>query len=216
MPSQNGAGQDTEAGRLYRTLRREILSTVLEPGVPLAEIELARRLGASRTPLREALIRLEADGLVRIEPRRGAFVQQMTVTDFLEINELRSVLEPYAARLAALRIEPEVVQSLQARLDSIDPSEPDDEDHRLLEQLDADVHAAIAEASGNRRLCRLIQNFDDMMEFMRVSDMRRRHQELHASLAEILAALQAGEPDTAEMLMRQHISDFRGAIVNFG
>jgi DNA-binding GntR family transcriptional regulator len=214
--NRNGIAQDTEAARLYASLRREILSGALAPGTPLAEIELARRFGASRTPLREALIRLEAEGLVRIEPRRGAFVQQMTVTDFLEINELRSVLEPYAARVASERIEPEVVTALQARLALIDPTHPGAEDHRQLERLDADVHMAIASASGNKRLARLIEGLDDMMEFMRVSDMRRRHHELHASLGAILTSLQAGNAVEAETLMRQHVSDFRGAIVNRG
>src|SRR5688572_32659560 len=121
MRGENGARPDTEAVRLYRTLKREILSAAIAPGQPLAETELARQLGASRTPLREALIRLEADGLVRIEPRRGAFVQQLTVSDFLEINELRLVLEPYAARAAASRIDPRVVQELQSRLAMISP-----------------------------------------------------------------------------------------------
>jgi DNA-binding GntR family transcriptional regulator len=213
---RNSAAQDTEASRVYTALRREILSGALEPGRPLAEIELSRRLGSSRTPLREALIRLAAEDLVRIEPRRGAFVQQMTVTDWLEINELRSVLEPYAARLAAQRIEPGIVLDLQSRLALIDPAQPDAEDHRQLEHLDADVHLAIASASGNNRLCRLIAGLDAMMEFMRVNDMRQRHHALHASLGAILAALQTGNAEEAETLMRQHINDFQGAIVNPG
>jgi DNA-binding GntR family transcriptional regulator len=98
----------------------------------------------------------------------------------------------------------------------IDPIHPADEDYHLLEQLDADVHLAIASASGNKRLCRLIEGLDDMMEFMRVSDMRRRHHELHASLGAILAALQAGNADKVETLMHQHINDFRASIVNPG
>ena len=108
----NGEPSQTEAIRLYRTLKREILADAFRPGQPLAENELAEKFGASRTPIREALLRLQADDLVRIEPRRGAFVQQLTVTDFLEINELRSVLEAHAARVAARRIAPETVQTL--------------------------------------------------------------------------------------------------------
>ena len=110
---------DTEAHRIYATLKREILANLLPQGHPLGEVDLAHRLGASRTPLREALLRLEADGLVRIEPRRGAFVQQLSVADFLEINELRSILEPYAAGLAAIRINQTEIQALRARLAAI-------------------------------------------------------------------------------------------------
>jgi DNA-binding GntR family transcriptional regulator len=210
----NRTRADTEAMRLYAALKHEILANRLQQGQPLAEVELARRLGASRTPLREALLRLEADGLVRIEPRRGAFVHQLTVADFLEINELRSVLEPYAARLATLRIDAHTIQALQTRLAAIPPSHPDEAGSRRLEELDADVHRALATASGNKRMAKLIQGLDDMMEVMRVDDMRRRHQELRESLAAILDALAARDPDRVEVLFRRHISDFSGAIVN--
>ena len=115
----NGTRADTEAMRLYAALEREILASRLQQGQALAEVELARRLGASRTPVREALLRLEADGLVRIEPRRGAFFQQLTVADFLETNELRSVLKPYAARSATLRIDAGTIEALQTRLAAI-------------------------------------------------------------------------------------------------
>lgn len=204
---------DTESARLYRSLKHDLLARVFTPGQPLAEIELARRYGASRTPLREALQRLHADGLVRIEPRRGAFVQELSVTDYLEINELRSVLEPYAARGAAARIAPDTVARLQADLETIHPTNPVEDDFRRLEALDEAVHKAIARASGNHRLERLIVSLDDMMQVMRVGDMRRRHAETHASLSGILDALANRDADAAESLFRRHVSDFRGAIL---
>jgi DNA-binding GntR family transcriptional regulator len=205
---------DTEALRLYRALKREILGAGFRPGQALAEEELAKRFGASRTPIREALIRLQADGLVRIEPRRGAFVQALTVTDFLDINELRAILEPYAARAAALRLETTQIASLRTEYAAIPVEDPDEKDSRRLEHLDAQVHAAIARASGNQRLRQLIHSLDDMMQAMRVDDMRRRHRETHESLGQLLDALDARDPDAAEVILRRHISDFRGAIVN--
>lgn len=204
---------DTEAHRIYAILKREILANVLPQGHPLGEVDLAERLGASRTPLREALLRLEADGLVRIEPRRGAFVQQLGVADFLEINELRSVLEPYAARLAAIRINQAEIQTLRARLAAIDPDHPSETDYRSLEELDTDLHLAIAAGCGNRRLGKLIRGLDDMMQVMRVGDMRRRHRELHHSLQAILSALTDRDQELLEVLFRRHVSDFRGAIL---
>jgi DNA-binding GntR family transcriptional regulator len=212
----DGARPDTEALRLYRQLKHDILARVYAPGQPLAEIELARQYGASRTPLREALHRLDGDGLVRIEPRRGAFVQELTVTDFLEINELRAVLEPYAARLAAVRLVPEEIVRLRSELAQIDVDQPTEDDFRRLEALDGEVHAAIARASGNTRLRRLIQSLDDMMQVMRVGDMRQRHGETHDSLTAILTALQERDADAAEALLRRHITDFRGAIASQG
>lgn len=204
---------DTEAHRIYATLKREILANLLPQGHPLGEVDLAHRLGASRTPLREALLRLEADGLVRIEPRRGAFVQQLSVADFLEINELRSILEPYAAGLAAIRINQTEIQALRARLAAIPADDPRESDHQLLEQLDSDLHLAVAAGCGNRRLGKLIQGLDDMMQVMRVGDMRRRHRELHDSLQAILGALADRDQELLEVLFRRHVSDFRGAIL---
>lgn len=216
MSSPNGAAPDTEAQRVYRALKRDLLAAAFAPGQPLAETALSQRYGASRTPLREALQRLNADGLVRIEPRRGAFVQALTVADFLEINELRSILEPHAARLAATRLAPDALGRLAAEHAAINPLAPDDDDVRRLARLDGDVHAAIAQASGNLRLARLILGLDDMMQIMRVSDMRRRHRETLESLGEILAALAARDPDAAEAALRRHISDFRSAITEGG
>jgi DNA-binding GntR family transcriptional regulator len=211
-PSKNGF--ETEAHRLYRVLKREILAEAFRPGQPLAETELAERLGASRTPIREALIRLQADGLVRIEPRRGAFVQALTVADFLEINELRLILEPYAARVAALRLDRAQIEPLRTRHAAIRTNDPDEMDFQALEQLDSDMHETIARASGNERLRQLVQSLDDMMQAMRVGDMRRRHRETHESLGQLIVALEAQDPDAAELVLRRHISDFRGAIAN--
>jgi DNA-binding GntR family transcriptional regulator len=208
-----GEPSETEAIRLYRTLKREILTDAFRPGQPLAENELAEKFGASRTPIREALLRLQADDLVRIEPRRGAFVQQLTVTDFLEINELRSVLEAYAARVAARRIAPETVQSLLLSLDYIGINEPTEDDFQNLEELDSLVHNAIGEAAGNSRMSLLIRGLDEMMLVMRVGDIRTRHGETHQSLRQILLALLNRDEVAAESLMRSHIADFRAAIV---
>jgi DNA-binding GntR family transcriptional regulator len=209
----NGQPFETEALRLYRALKRDILAVAFRPGQPLAETELAEKFGSSRTPIREALLRLQADDLVRIEPRRGAFVKHLTVIDFLEINELRSVLESHAARVAARRIAPETVQSLLSSLDDIRIDEPTEDDFQKLEELDSLVHNAIGEAAGNARMSRLIRGLDEMMLVMRVGDMRTRHRETHQSLRQILVALLNRDEMAAESLMRSHITDFRAAIV---
>jgi DNA-binding GntR family transcriptional regulator len=207
---------ETEALRLYRVLKRDILAEAFRPGQPLAETELAERFGISRTPIREALIRLQADGLVRIEPRRGASVQALSVTDFLEVNELRLILEPYAAREAALSLDRTEIEELRAKHASIRTGDPNEMDLRQLEQLDSNVHEAIARASGNERLRQLVHNLDDMMQAMRVDDIRRRYRETHESLGQLIAALEARDPDAAESVLCRHINDFRGAIVNQG
>src|SRR5690606_10767984 len=85
----------------YEQLKNLILDGELRPGEPMREQQLAERTGTSRTPVREALHELAREGLVRLVPGRGAFVAEISIPDLLELFQLRDVLEPYAARLAA-------------------------------------------------------------------------------------------------------------------
>ncbi|HEY1531989.1 MAG TPA: GntR family transcriptional regulator [Galbitalea sp.] len=98
----------------YQLLRDEIIQWRLEPGTPLGEVETSQRLGVSRTPLREALSRLTAEGLVRTGPGRTAVVTSMSRDDIVELFELREALETQAARLAARRRDATVFEALRA------------------------------------------------------------------------------------------------------
>lgn len=202
----------TETQRVYSALKRAILAGDLRPGEPLQEIRIAAEFGASRTPIREAFQRLEADGLVAITPRRGAVVLQLTVRDFLDINELRLILEPVVARMAAEIIPASVVEELQARLAEIELEQPDDEDFAALEALDLRMHMTIARSIQNVRLTKIITSLNDMMQIIREKDMRRRHREMHESIAELLGALAARDGERVESLMRRHVGDFSGAL----
>lgn len=204
----------TETQRVYEALKHDILARAFQPGEPLNEARLAAQFGASRTPIREALVRLEADGLLTILPRRGAFVRQLSLRDFLDANELRMLLEPYAALRAAAVIRDIVVLELLAEHAVIEVERPTDQDYEAIQRLDRRMHTAIAEAVQNLRLTQLIQNLNDMMQVVRETDMRRRHREMHESIGEILQCLRAHDADAAEQLMRQHISDFSGALAN--
>ena len=98
----------------YQLLRDEIIQWKLEPGTPLGEVETSLRLGVSRTPLREALSRLIAEGLVRTGPGRTAVVTSLSRSDIVELFELREALETQSARLAARRRDASVFESLRA------------------------------------------------------------------------------------------------------
>jgi len=202
----------TETQRIYHALKRAILAGTFRPGEALHEIRLAAEFGASRTPVREAFQRLEADGLLMISPRRGAFVQQPTARDLLDVNELRLLLEPVAARMASGIINEEIVRQLQAELIAIASEQPSEADFVALEALDRRLHVTIADSIENARMAKIIRGLNDMMEIVRERDMRRRHAELHASIGEILAALLARDTNLVETEMRRHISDFSGAL----
>lgn len=202
----------TETQRVYDALKRAILAGQFRPGEPLQEVRIAAEFGASRTPVREAFHKLEADGLLTITPRRGAYVQQPTARDFLDMNELRLVLEPAAAAMAAGVVNGETVADLQRQLSAISAEHPSESDFAALEDLDRLLHLTIVEAIPNRRMAKIIQGLDEMMQIIRSQDMRRRHRELHVSIGDILAALATRDGALAETLMRRHIGDFSGAL----
>ena len=133
--------------RAYSALREQILEGELEPGVVLGEVEQSTRLGVSRTPLREALARLSADGLVSTHSGRGVVVTDLAPDRISELFEVRSALEEQAARLAARRRDPAVFEGLQVEfrrahelLDNDDPARHDY--YALVARLDAAIDAA--------------------------------------------------------------------------
>ena len=107
----------TSTVRVRDELQHAILEGVLQPGERLRAEALAQRFGTSRTPVREALLQLEAQGLVEVEPNRGAVVKAFDAADLLDLYELRALLEPAAAARAATRIEPDEIEQLQALTD---------------------------------------------------------------------------------------------------
>src|SRR5919206_3394464 len=99
--------------RVYDHLRAEILSGRLQPGAELAEVALSEQLGVSRGPLREAIGRLAAEGLVTVSPRRGAVVRSLSKEEFLELYQVREALERMAVQLAVPRLRADDFEALQ-------------------------------------------------------------------------------------------------------
>jgi len=138
--------------RVYRALRQEILDGALEPGAMLGEVEQSERLGVSRTPLREALARLQAEGLVVASGGRGLVVAPVSLDDVRELFEIREALEVKAARLAAQRRDQSVFEALREEVRrsgerlAVDPS------RRAFYEQTARMDAAIDEAAANPHL----------------------------------------------------------------
>ncbi len=129
----------------YQLLRDEIIQWKLEPGTPLGEVETSLRLGVSRTPLREALSRLIAEGLVRTGPGRTAVVTSLSRRDIVELFELREALETQAARLAARRRDAAVFESLRSDFASgsrSDAASSEDRPYDLADALDVAIDDA--------------------------------------------------------------------------
>src|SRR5215211_847356 len=155
--------------RVYEQLRDEILSGAAQPGTQLVEARIAAELGVSKTPVREALIRLQRDGLVAIEPYRGARVIEPSPADVREILELRVLLEAHVARDLAGRRPPEVLERLERSIA---------DGRRALERgNDARVRAALtefsdvmAESSGNRRLGKSLDEHERILTAIQTGD----------------------------------------------
>jgi DNA-binding GntR family transcriptional regulator len=199
--------------RAYFALRELIVTLALEPGSIVTERELQERLGLGRTPVREALQRLERERLVEVYPRRGIFVAPVNVLDLGVLSEVRTVLESFAARLAAeraTRAEREETFRLVARLDELTVSE----DERLLIDLDQRIHRHIWRAAHNPFLAETLEAyyvltlriwFLALDRVRRLDDAVREHREL-------LKAIATGDAAGAEDAMRRHVAGFERAI----
>ncbi|MFI0350828.1 GntR family transcriptional regulator [Actinomadura sp. 9N407] len=191
----------------YEAVRKMILSGEAGAGTRLGESELAEALGLSRTPVREALQRLGADGLVEVLPHRGARVVRWTRQDLAEIFELRALLEPYAAaRAARIGQDQSVLADLAGQCAAMERAVADGDLDRVA-QLNSRFHAAIIDASGNRRLPAMLTSVMHapliLGTFRRYdADSMARSMNHHR---ELVAALAAGDPGWAESVMRAHI-----------
>lgn len=151
------------------TLRQAIKDGVLKPGERLMEIQLADELGVSRTPIREAIRKLELEGFVVMVPRRGTYVADISLKDIAQVFEIRSALEELAAGLAAERITPDELEYLERILVEINEYIDNDEFDKIV---DADVrfHDVLYHASRNQRLVDILNNLrEQMLRFRSIS-----------------------------------------------
>ncbi len=137
----------------YRQLRALVLRGELAPGVELRQEALAAELGISRTPLREALNRLAADGLVEFRPHRSAVVAEFSRRDLEADYEARRIIEPAAARIAAKRRDPDTIAALRAAIHAAEQA-GDDVDRQF--EANRSFHRALVAGAGNRQLVRFI------------------------------------------------------------
>jgi len=214
----------TSAGSLaeqaYLALRDRLILLDIAPGEPLRETLLAEELGVGRTPLREALKRLELDHLVVTFPRRGTFATTVDITALASITQVRTALEPVAAHAASENPDPSARAVLEEALVGLgtldDPADgdPADEGPRRALLVDVSVHRAVYRASGNPYLEETLVRLDNLstriwcMAMHRLPDLASHVTELRAMLEAILA----GEGDRAAELLAEHVADFESSI----
>lgn len=155
---------------VFETLREAILDGHLPPGERLMEVQLAEELGVSRTPVREAMRRLELEGFIVMLPRRGAYVADMSSKDIAEVFEIRSALESLAAGLAAERITEQEMDELERQLHQVAEAVTEQNLEKLVEA-DTAFHDTLYRASRNERLVQIISNLREQIQRFRVQSL---------------------------------------------
>jgi DNA-binding GntR family transcriptional regulator len=205
-PATPGSGTGALRSQAYREIRKRILDGTLAPAAPLSENQLSAELELSRTPVREALARLEREGLIRTVPGRGAFVSELTPHDIREIYEVREQLEGFAARLAAERMSEGEIEALEKILRQTREAMATGAAKSAWEG-DIALHRKILEAAQNRRLITILATLDDQMHRIRTMWTRTPtwQEDAMAEHEEIVACIKRRDPAAAEAALRRHL-----------
>ena len=202
----------------YNLLRERILSKELAPGERLDLPRISKQLGISKTPLREAIHRLEIEGLIEIRPRSGTFVSRLDPVQVSESFELRTVLETYAAGLAAkecTQADLEALAELVSRIESIVRSGKEEDVYPRYLELDHAFHRTLVVLSGNERLIAAHERENLHAQMARIR-YRSSAKDLLTSLKEhrlILAALQERDAQAARQVVEAHLNRSRQALL---
>ncbi len=206
--------------RIFETLRRSILEGEYAPNERLVEEQLAETLRVSRTPIRKALTMLEAEGLVEIEPNKGAAVRSFSMEDVSEIYDLRAVLEGHAARRAASRISREELDRLWDLVGDMERKDrgqslSHEEEIRWLVGANGEFHGTIAVAARNARLEQLIRRTVQVPLVFKAFYWYTPHEHIISNHyhRQISGALEAGDAERAEIVMREHVYEGRDFVI---
>ena len=156
--------------RVYEEVRRDLLDGVIRPGERIPDAEICARLGVSRTPMREAMLALERDGLVRIVPRQGYFAAEIIASDVLDAYDVRFVIEPIVTAMAATKISDAELEEVRS-LANIHAAESEAGLAGVVE-LNKAFHLRIAQLSGNARMARLMSEVLDVLGRLALVDLR--------------------------------------------
>lgn len=201
---------------VFNTLRQAILKGEFQPGERLMEIQLAQRLGVSRTPIREAIRKLELEGLVVMIPRKGAEVARITEKSMRDVLEVRLALEKLSMELACQRITEEEIRQLEVSCQEFGQS-TFSKDLLTMAEADERFHDVIYNATKNKRLIQMLNNLREQMYRYRIEYIKdiETHEGLVEEHEEILRALKEKDLESASSMIQNHIENQTTAISGF-
>ncbi|PJJ44824.1 DNA-binding GntR family transcriptional regulator [Glutamicibacter mysorens] len=213
ITTQLPLGAESMAERAYQVLRDRLIMMDIAPGDPINEAQLVAELGIGRTPLREALKRLEVDHLVQSYPRRGTFASRVDITELADITEVRQALEPLAAAKAAVLQGGSARAGIQTTLAAVQQLSGENLRRTLMEN-DLEVHRLIYQAAGNHHLEQTLIRLDNLATRIWCMALDRlpsidEHIDEHVAL---LQAILDGHAQRAQELALEHIVHFEKSV----
>jgi DNA-binding GntR family transcriptional regulator len=201
------------ADTVYEALRRAIVEHEFDAGEPLTEHDLCRRFGTSRTPVREALAKLERDRLVQVVPKKGAFVRTVSADEIRELYQLREALEGLAVRLAAPRVEREDLAGFEARFRAM-KARGTRTTYAEVRAIGEEFHTYLIKQAGNAKLLEALEQIREQVRSVwNMSIMApRRAQGLVREHLALVDALKRGDARRAERCMVAHVRRVRDTI----
>jgi DNA-binding GntR family transcriptional regulator len=198
--------------RAYHLIKEKIITLELGPSSVIDEHSLMKELGLGRTPIREALQRLDAEGLVHIVPRRGMFVADISITDLQKIFEVRIVLAGFCARVAAQRVTANQIAQMEAVLQDLEQVQSGD--YKTLMEIDRRFQRLMYKTAGNDILAESLDRLYDLslrlwyLVLHQLGDVRDAIEQHW----QVLEALKAKDGARAEALIKEHILQFQQRI----
>jgi DNA-binding GntR family transcriptional regulator len=200
----------------YEQILNMIMSGAARPGTMITERRLAESLAMSRTPIRDALLMLEGEGMLIRQGRIGLQVTPIRLEDFLDALQVRQLLEPEAARLAAGRMPGELLDALTETLNGLLEDIADGQtrpDRSVVRDVDNRLHEGIAQAAGNPALAQIVANLHRRTQMFDLRSVPERFEHSCREHLGLIAALRAGDAAEAARLMRKHLDAVRDSII---
>ena len=200
---------------IFSTLREAIIMGELKPGERLMEVQLAEKMGVSRTPVREAIRKLELEGLVVMIPRRGAHVARLTEKDIMDVLEVRATLDGLATALATERINEDEIKELKHVQSQLENYVEKGNLQGVIKK-DIEFHDVIYKASKNDKLVQIANNLREQVYRFRVIYLKDfgNNEEVIREHNEIWSAILSKDPNLARVSAQKHIKSQESAILN--
>lgn len=207
---------DRLALQAYEYILNLVLAGQAQPGDLLNERRLADTLGMSRTPVRDALLMLESEGLLVRQGRRGLQVKQIRIEDYMDALQIRQLLEPAVARMAAGKVDVKMLDALRTELEAVLASAAEAGaavDREQVRSIDDRLHGLITGAAGNTQLSSIIQMLRRQTQIFDLKSVPERLDDTCREHLDILAALREADGEAAAETMARHLKEVRASII---